>query len=181
MALEIDLNGHRYSIGKLSAKQQFHMSRRIAPIVPADPVFVRLAAGGKRISEDPGGMADVLQPLADGLAAMKDEDAEYVLDTACRRCSASRSTAGPTSGRPASVPMFQDIDLAVMLPLALRVITENPGLLFKGCLPARPAARGDTGWLKRLAVRTGCWRRSSRTLQVRVPQGRHAGPGRHRS
>ena len=24
--------------------------------------------------------------------------------------------------------MFQDIDLAVMLPLALRVITENPGL-----------------------------------------------------
>ena len=53
MALEIDLNGHRYSIGKLSAKQQFHMSRRIAPIVPTlIPVFVRLAAGGKRISED---------------------------------------------------------------------------------------------------------------------------------
>ena len=63
MALEIDLNGHRYSIGKLSAKQQFHMSRRIAPIVPTlIPVFVRLAAGGKRISEDPGGMADVLNP-----------------------------------------------------------------------------------------------------------------------
>lgn len=34
MALEIDLNGHRYSIGKLSAKQQFHMSRRIARSFP---------------------------------------------------------------------------------------------------------------------------------------------------
>lgn len=53
MALEIDLNGHRYSIGKLSAKQQFHMSRRIAPIVPTlIPVFVRLrqaASGSARI------------------------------------------------------------------------------------------------------------------------------------
>lgn len=82
MSLEIDLNGNRYSIGKLSAKQQFHISRRIAPILPTlIPVFVRLASGTRVVSEDPGGLADVLQPLADGLAAMKDEDAEYVLDT----------------------------------------------------------------------------------------------------
>ena len=48
MSQELDLNGHRYSIGKLSAKQQFHVSRRIAPIVPTlIPVFVRLAAGGR--------------------------------------------------------------------------------------------------------------------------------------
>ena len=142
MALEIDLNGHRYSIGKLSAKQQFHMSRRIAPIVPTlIPVFVRLAAGGKRISEDPGGMADVLQPPADGLAAMKDEDAEYVLDT-CMQAVQRKQEHGWANIWSASqrVPMFQDIDLAVMLPLALRVITENLGPLFKGCLPARPAA-----------------------------------------
>ncbi|MBR8655956.1 hypothetical protein KDH83_21840 [Achromobacter sp. Marseille-Q0513] len=139
MALEIDLNGHRYSIGKLSAKQQFHMSRRIAPIVPTlIPVFVRLAAGGKRISEDPGGMADVLQPLADGLAAMKDEDAEYVLDT-CMQAVQRKQEHGWANVWSASqrVPMFQDIDLAVMLPLALRVITENLGPFIQGLLTSQ--------------------------------------------
>lgn len=129
MAQELDLNGHRYSIGKLSAKQQFHVSRRIAPIVPTlIPVFVRLAAGGRGITEDPGGMADVLQPLADGLAAMKDEDADYVLDT-CMQAVQRRQEHGWTAIWSAGqrVPMFQDIDLSVMLPLALRVIVGSLG------------------------------------------------------
>ena len=84
-------------------------------------------------------MADV-QPLADGLAAMKDEDAEYVLDT-CMQAVQRKQEHGWANIWSASqrVPMFQDIDLAVMLPLALRDHRE-PGPLFKGCLPARPAA-----------------------------------------
>ena len=95
-------------------------------------------------------MADVLQPLADGLAAMKDEDASTCSTPACRRCSASRHGWANIWSASQRVPMFQDIDLAVMLPLALRVITENLGPFIQGCLPARPAAPGDTGWLKRL-------------------------------
>ncbi|MFY3287155.1 phage tail assembly chaperone [Achromobacter xylosoxidans] len=139
MAQELDLNGHRYSIGKLSAKQQFHVSRRIAPIVPTlIPVFVRLAAGGRGITEDPGGMADVLQPLADGLAAMKDEDADYVLDT-CLQAVQRRQEHGWTAIWSAGqrVPMFQDIDLSVMLPLALRVIVGSLGPFIQGLLTSQ--------------------------------------------
>lgn len=139
MAQELDLNGHRYSIGKLSAKQQFHVSRRIAPIVPTlIPVFVRLAAGSRGITEDPGGMADVLQPLADGLAAMKDEDADYVLDT-CMQAVQRRQEHGWTAVWSASqrVPMFQDIDLSVMLPLALRVIVGSLGPFIQGLLTSQ--------------------------------------------
>ncbi|MCM2571480.1 hypothetical protein NAT65_10350 [Achromobacter xylosoxidans] len=139
MAQELDLNGHRYSIGKLSAKQQFHVSRRIAPIVPTlIPVFVRLAAGERGITEDPGGMADVLQPLADGLAAMKDEDADYVLDT-CMQAVQRRQEHGWTAIWSAGqrVPMFQDIDLSVMLPLALRVIVGSLGPFIQGLLTSQ--------------------------------------------
>lgn len=139
MALEIDLNGHRYSIGKLSAKQQFHVSRRIAPIVPTlIPVFARLAVGGRGIIEDPGGMADVLQPLADGLAGMKDEDADYVLDT-CMQVVQRKQEHGWTSIWSASqrVPMFQDIDLGVMLPLMLRVIVGSLGPFIQGLLTSQ--------------------------------------------
>ena len=139
MAQELDLNGHRYSIGKLSAKQQFHVSRRIAPIVPTlIPVLVRLAAGGRGITEDPGGMADVLQPLADGLAAMKDEDADYVLDT-CMQAVQRRQEHGWTAIWSAGqrVPMFQDIDLSVMLPLALRVIVGSLGPFIQGLLTSQ--------------------------------------------
>ncbi|WP_144658074.1 phage tail assembly chaperone [Achromobacter dolens] len=139
MSQELDLNGHRYSIGKLSAKQQFHVSRRIAPIVPTlIPVFVRLAAGGRGITEDPGGLADVLQPLADGLAAMKDEDADYVLDT-CMQVVQRRQEHGWTAIWSASqrVPMFQDIDLAVMLPLAVRVIVASLGPFIQGLLTSQ--------------------------------------------
>ncbi len=139
MSQELDLNGHRYSIGKLSAKQQFHVSRRIAPIVPTlIPVFVRLAAGVRGITEDPGGMADVLQPLADGLAAMKDEDADYVLDT-CMQAVQRKQEHGWTAIWSASqrVPMFQDIDLSVMLPLAVRVIVASLGPFIQGLLTSQ--------------------------------------------
>ncbi len=142
MSLEIDLNGNRYSIGKLNAKQQFHISRRIAPILPTlIPVFVRLAGGNRVVSEDPGGLADVLQPLADGLAAMKDEDAEYVLDT-CLQVVQRKQEHGWAAVWSASqrTPMFQDIDLGVMLPLVMRVITVNLGPFMQGLLTSQTSS-----------------------------------------
>ena len=146
MALEIDLNGHRYSIGKLSAKQQFHMSRRIAPIVPTlIPCSSASRQRRKRISEDPGGMADVLQPLADGLAAMKDEDAEYVLDTCMQAVQRKQHGWANIWSASQRVPMFQDIDLAVMLPLALRVITENLGPFIQGLLTSQTGEATQAG------------------------------------
>lgn len=146
MSLEIDLNGNRYSIGKLSAKQQFHISRRIAPILPTlIPVFVRLASGTRVVSEDPGGLADVLQPLADGLAAMKDEYAEYVLDTCLQvvQRKQEHGWAGIWSSQQRT-PMFQDIDLGVMLPLVMRVITVNLGPFMQGLLTSQPSSPAAT-------------------------------------
>lgn len=147
MALEIELNGAKYSIGKLSAMQQFHVSRRIAPILPTlIPIFLQMQKSGKGLGEDLGGLAEILQPFADGIAAMKDEDAEYVIGV-CMAVVQRKQDHGWANVWSVSqkLAMFQDIDLGVMLPLVVRVITENLGPFINGLLtsqagsPATPA------------------------------------------
>lgn len=138
MALEIDLNGAKYSIGKLSAMQQFHVSRRIAPIIPTlIPIFVQLQNSSKPLTNDLASMAGILQPFADGIAAMKDEDAEYVIG-ACLSAVQRKQDHGWSNIWSASqkVPMFE-MDLSVMLPLTVRVITENLGSFIAGLLSSQ--------------------------------------------
>lgn len=140
MAREIELAGNRYSIGRLGAMQQFHVSRRIAPIVPTlIPVFLRVRASGKPLTEDLAGLAIALQPLADGLAALKDEDAEYVIGTCMTTVQRQQATgwARVWSGKE---PMFDDMDLSVTLPLVVQVITENLGPFINGLLTSQASS-----------------------------------------
>jgi len=131
MATQIELNGHEYSLGRMSAMQQFHVSRRIAPIIPAlIPVFLRFRESGKAPTEDLEGMAVALQPLADGLAALKDEDAEYVIG-ACLSVVQRKQPTGWARVWNGGL-MFDDMDLATILPLVVQVITANLGPFIQG-------------------------------------------------
>lgn len=108
---EFELDGHDYRIGKLSAFQQFHVSRKIAPILPPlIPVVMKVRAavqsGALKVDSndssdiepipegaeskaaaagtptlDIASLPEILQPLADALSAMPDEAAEYVIGT----------------------------------------------------------------------------------------------------
>lgn len=133
---EIELSGNRYSIGRLNAKQQFHLSRRIAPVLPPlIPVYLRLAQGGTPLMDDPSSLGELLQPFTDGLAAMKDEDADYImgvcLSVVQRQQNGAWANVWSTSQ---GVCMFQDMDLGVILPLIVRVITQNLGPFMQGLL-----------------------------------------------
>lgn len=156
MSLEIELNGNRYSIGRLSAMQQFHVSRRIAPIIPTlIPVFLQMRSKGMpgniggMADADLEGMADALKPLAEGLAGLKDDDTEYVIGT----CLSVVQRQQPTGwARVWALEqkrlMFEDMDLSVMLPLAVRVITTNLGPFISGMLtgqPSSPASAAPAG------------------------------------
>ncbi|QNB08337.1 hypothetical protein G5S34_17305 [Herbaspirillum frisingense] len=135
MGIELELAGKGYSIGKMSAKKQFHVSRRIAPLIPKlIPLFTRVRKGGG-ISSDLDGLAEVLQPFADALAKMNDEDAEYVMD-ACMAVIQRKNDFGWTAAWNEQVkqPMFDDIDLGVMLPLTVRCIVVNLGPFIQGLL-----------------------------------------------
>ncbi|HDR8930268.1 phage tail assembly chaperone [Burkholderia vietnamiensis] len=183
MTTEVQLNGGRYAIGKLSAMQQFHVSRRIAPIIPPMiPVLMKFyaeleqadvareqarknaalaaLAEGKEPSEAADApaadksrellsmvdaIAPVLQPFADALAGLKDEDAEYVFGSCLsvvERWQDSRwakvwNIAHKTS-------MFDDIGIDVMLPLVVRVVVANLGPFINGLLTSQASSPAAT-------------------------------------
>ncbi|MDR9089503.1 phage tail assembly chaperone [Burkholderia multivorans] len=193
MATEIELNGTRYAIGKLSAMQQFHVSRRIAPIIPpmipvlmkfyaeleqadiareqerANAALVALAAlaestEGAKGAEAPAAaapaperdrsrellslvdaIAPVLQPFADALAGLKDEDAEYVFGTCL---SVVERWQGAGWAKVWSVAhktsMFDDIGIDVMLPLVVRVVVANLGPFISGLLTSQASSPAAT-------------------------------------
>ncbi|MBJ9658358.1 hypothetical protein I5588_27930 [Burkholderia multivorans] len=183
MATEIELNGTRYAIGKLSAMQQFHVSRRIAPIIPpmipvlmkfyaeleqadvareqarANAALAALAEGkvpseaadapaadkSRELLSMVDAIAPVLQPFADALAGLKDEDAEYVFGTCL---SVVERWQGAGWAKVWSVAhktsMFDDIGIDVMLPLVVRVVVANLGPFISGLLTSQASSPSAT-------------------------------------
>lgn len=127
--METTIKGNTYRTGRLSAMQQFHVARRVAPALTG---LVSAFSGMGSSKED---FAKALGPLADAVAQMPDADAEYVLGTCLSVV--SRQTDSTTwapvwrEGRLA----FDDIDLGTMIQLAAKVIQDNLGNIF-GALPA---------------------------------------------
>ena len=124
----ITIKEKTYRAGRMDARRQFHVVRRLAPIISG---LTDLAA----LKSDP--MA-ALGPIAEALAAMKDEDADYILN-ACLEVTERQQPAGGWAKvmRQGSL-MFEDLDMADMLRLAGVALVENLGGFFDG-LPQRSA------------------------------------------
>lgn len=145
---EIELGGQVYRTGKLDAMRQFHLSRRLAPIIPPlIPVFIKLKNGG--LEQDMLGFAGALGPFADGLAAMSDEASEYILGTCLsvvqRKGGKTWANVWDVQGK---VCMFDDMQLPDMVQLTLRVIQDNLGPFISGILTSQqglPMTSTQTG------------------------------------
>lgn len=123
----IEIAGHQYTVGKLDARRQFHVVRRLAPILAGlGEATVKALQNGKKPSFEV-----IAQPIADKLAKMSNEDVDYVLTSCLSVCSRL------VNGEPALVQapktdllMFPDITMEVMLKLMIAVIEENMGDFF---------------------------------------------------
>ncbi|HEF4837309.1 TPA: hypothetical protein SAO52_002029 [Burkholderia vietnamiensis] len=183
MTTEVQLNGGRYVIGKLNAMQQFHVSRRIAPIIPSMiPVLMKFYAeleqadvareqeranaalaalaegkGPSDAADAPAAdksrellsmvdaIAPVLQPFADALAGLKDEDAEYVFGTCLSVVERWQDTSWAKVWNIAhKTSMFDDIGIDVMLPLVVRVVVANLGPFINGLLTSQASSPAAT-------------------------------------
>lgn len=132
--METSLKGQTYRSGRLSAMQQFHVARRVAPALTG---LVSALGGAAPSKED---FAKSLASLADAVAQMADSDAEYVLGTCLGVV--SRQTE-PNTWAPvwrAGQLAFDDIDLGMMLQLTAKVIQDSLGNIF-GALPASLPAK----------------------------------------
>ena len=141
---EIELHGQSYRIGKLDAFKQFHVSRKIAPMVPTlIPIFVEISSNAD-IFGDIDRLSTALLPFADAVAGMKDEDAEYVISTCLSSVQRKSGTAwAKVWNDQANACMFDDLDLSTMLPLVVHSIKENLGSFISGLLTAQASTEAQ--------------------------------------
>jgi hypothetical protein len=137
--IEFEFEGAKYRTTAIPPKIQFHISRRITPlVVPLVPAFNAIVktkgtAGGPLDFLEP--LAHLLQPFTEALADMKDEHFDYVYDQCLQ---ALQRQVGdnwmPVVSR-GNVVMFEDLkDLGKILPLIIKVLTDSLGPFIQGLL-----------------------------------------------
>ncbi|WP_218950552.1 phage tail assembly chaperone [Acinetobacter sp. YH12255] len=131
----IPIGGHDYTIGRLNALDQLHVSRKIAPIVPnIMPILTEVAKGDlERVIEsiedgenneleglEP--LAEALEPFMEAIAKMPEDDVNYVV----HKCLSVVKRGGAAVCRNNTI-MFDDLDMNHLLPLTIAVIRMNLG------------------------------------------------------
>lgn len=121
---EIDIGGNKYQIAKLNAFQQFHVARRIAPIM-----FSLGTAASTFLAKDKetAAVLKAIEPMVNVISQMSDADSQYVLNACLSVCSRQQGSGYSRIFVDGSGLMFQDIDLPTMMQLAYAVIQDNLG------------------------------------------------------
>lgn len=126
----LELNKIQYSVDKMPPRQQFHVLRRLAPLLGAlGGAVVSLLDDSKPKEEVIAELVAGVGPLADALALMPDEQLDYVLD-ACllhvRRLDVDQNWH-PIYLANGKTPLrkYVDIDAGMELRLVSEVIKEN--------------------------------------------------------
>lgn len=131
MNTTLEVNGHKYGIGKIPPITQFHITRRLAPMLAQMGISLQMLKAGADTD-----FLSVLGPLTDMLAKMSDDDANYVIFT-CLAVVTREDSGKWTRVSTGTNMMYEDIDMATMLRLAIEVVKENLGSFMRG-LPEVP-------------------------------------------
>jgi hypothetical protein len=133
--VEFDIGGKQFRFDKLPAMQQFHVSRKIAPLLPPlFPIFQQvvkeMAAENTKKAKAPASDLDklgpLLKPFADALAGMNDETAEYVFGTCLAVVRYKHGDNWIPFWNPAGkIAMVAELnDVGLMIQLVARVIQD---------------------------------------------------------
>lgn len=135
--MDFEINGKQYRSGKLDAFKQFHVARRLAPLLSGVSSAVKTegatpAAEGETTAPAPKrDFADFLEPMADAIAHMPDADCDYILFTCLGAVQRQEGTSWAKLVAPGNRSlMFDDIDMGVMINITLKVIQDNLGNFF---------------------------------------------------
>jgi hypothetical protein len=151
---ELEIGGVNYRTGKLDAFQQFHVFRKLSPILSG---LIESFSRARSSVGDGNGSAEespaanpafwsAVGPVAHAIAEMSQDDSEYILRT-CLGTIMRRGTGGGNWARlttPQGILMFEDLDLGTMLQLAYAVLEDNLGDFFRGGLLSISAAQSLT-------------------------------------
>lgn len=137
MATTLEQGDVTYRIGALTPMQQFHIFRRLAPLIAGVQESISAAVQAPSAlpedateaarKEEFGGR--VMTVIATTLGTLPDGDVEYIINTCLgvvSRKQGERFAPVQTGGR----LMFADIDMSLMLRLTSTTIQENLGGFF---------------------------------------------------
>lgn len=111
MATEQVIENETYRTGGLNAKQQFHVARRLAPIVAA------MQTG-----------QNLFQSLADELAKLPEEDVDYIMRTTMSVVTRKQGDQWVRVwNNAADLPQFSDMKAGTLLTLLVVTLQDNLG------------------------------------------------------
>jgi hypothetical protein len=149
MAFEVHehvINDVRYQIGRMPVKDQFHVARKIAPVVAGlGRGYAMAAISATNSSNDSGGdesLFEALTPVADIVSQMQDAEWDYVLNK-CLSVVAKWNGQGWARVMSNGNMMFDDMDLPTMVQLVMEVVQSNLGPSLQGLL-GQGSPQGDS-------------------------------------
>lgn len=119
--MTFEVNGHEYSIRKIDAIKQFHIARRIAPVLGG--IMEAQAAGAET-------MEGFLPAMIEAVGKMSDVDTEYVINNCLLAVQRKHGDGWTAVMSKNGARMFDDMDLKELLTIVGKVIQENMGDFF---------------------------------------------------
>lgn len=130
---EVQVGENTYQIGRLDARKQFHVARRLAPVLGG---LAKAFGSGKVANIDP---LAAIEPMGQVIAAMPDTDVDYVLNACLTACSRKTAAGWAPVQAPNGALMYGDLDMGTMLQLVFKVLEANLAGFFSA-LPSISAA-----------------------------------------
>lgn len=130
------IGGRNFKLLKIPAFQQFHIVRRLGPVLgKLGPVMAHFAKTSKEESsgdKNIEAMAAFLKPVMDGLSELSDDEANKVLFGLLSAVEMQQSAGNWARLSTDSVLLFSDLELPVMLNCAGRSFMFNMSGFFQG-------------------------------------------------
>lgn len=121
---ELEVGGKQYRIGKLDLMMQWHLSRRLAPLLASAGISLAMLAAGSKKDLSVSDFAPSLGPVANVLSMMTDAQSDYIMFNCLavvHRRDGDRWAPLTTGDR----MMYQDLDLPATLRLVVEVLKHN--------------------------------------------------------
>jgi len=129
---EFRVGEHSYRSRKLNLRQQWHVFRRLGPVMGPIAHLLTMQPPDPNDTEAIDRQMDAIMPFLNALARMPEEDVNYVLSTclAVTQRAQGGNGAGPVAwadvwNAAAGREMFEDIDFGVSAQIVWNVIQEN--------------------------------------------------------
>jgi hypothetical protein len=147
---EVELNGHRFLIGTMSVFDAAHVARKVAPVVSTGirgyaHALQQLAAATTNGHDTTAEVFfDAIGPVTEILAAMPEDDVNYVIKKCLGVCSIHNGQRWAAMINNGQLMFEQETDLGTMLQLVMEVVKDNLGPTLRGLLPLFSGGEAST-------------------------------------